>query len=51
MTSPSACRWCGIEQREHAQRWHRTAGWHKWTQPTQDQIKTRMKHRAARRNP
>lgn len=42
MTSPSACRWCGIDQREHAQRWKPPIGWHKWQPPTQQQIKARM---------
>ncbi|WP_329616466.1 hypothetical protein OG244_28470 [Streptomyces brevispora] len=36
--NPDGCRWCGVDLYEHMQR---------WTPPTQDQIKTRMK---ARRN-
>lgn len=41
-TSPNACSHCGIDKREHMQRWTTPAGWHQWTQPTQQQIKTRM---------
>ncbi|MFC8267757.1 hypothetical protein ACFUIZ_18800 [Streptomyces cinereoruber] len=47
MTAPSACRWCGIEQRAHYQQWKPPVGWHRWEQPTQAQIKARM---TARRN-
>ncbi|MFG3438365.1 hypothetical protein ACGF0J_14070 [Nonomuraea sp. NPDC047897] len=42
---PNGCRWCGLAQRDHFQRWARSAGWHSWTQPTQQQIKQRMKAR------
>lgn len=45
--SPNACRHCGLDLYEHMQRWKTGVGWHKWTPPTQDQIKARMK---ARRN-
>ncbi|GGZ83186.1 hypothetical protein [Streptomyces rubiginosohelvolus] len=45
--SPSGCQHCGIDQREHMQRWKPPVGWHKWTAPTQDQIKTRMRARRA----
>ena len=51
MTIPSGCRWCGIDQRDHAQRWTPPSkggpGWHKWAQPTQEQIKARMLARRA----
>ncbi|MFF9436805.1 hypothetical protein ACF1BP_24070 [Streptomyces sp. NPDC014735] len=47
-TIPSACRHCGIGYREHAQRWTPAAGWHQWTSPTQQQIKTRMLARRSR---
>lgn len=50
-STPSGCRWCGVDERDHMQRWKAPVGWHKWTQPTSDQIKTRMQQRAARRNP
>jgi hypothetical protein len=40
--TPYGCRWCGIPQREHAQRWKPPAGWHTWEQPTNAQIKARM---------
>jgi hypothetical protein len=39
------CRLCGIEQRGHAQQWKAPIGWHKWEQPTQQQIKQRMQAR------
>lgn len=48
---PSACRACGIPERDHMQRWTQTAGWHQWLPPTQEQIKTRMHARRARRTP
>jgi hypothetical protein len=48
--TPSGCRWCGVDQREHAQRWKLPAGWHQWPQPTQDQIKRRMQERRSTRS-
>lgn len=49
---PSSCRWCGVEERYHGQRWKPSQGWHRWTQPTTAQIKARMlARRAARTNP
>ncbi|NRQ31319.1 hypothetical protein HII36_05630 [Nonomuraea sp. NN258] len=42
---PAGCRWCGLAQRDHFQRWSRAAGWHLYIPPTQDQIKERMKAR------
>jgi hypothetical protein len=47
-TTPSGCAHCGIEQREHCQRWTVDAGWHGYNAPTQQQIKDRMN--ARRRN-
>ncbi|MFB7359694.1 hypothetical protein [Streptomyces gardneri] len=44
---PSGCHWCGINERTHARQYTEGPGYHTWTQPTQDQIKTRM---LARRN-
>ncbi|MFD8529448.1 hypothetical protein ACFV0L_18710 [Streptosporangium canum] len=49
VAQPNGCRWCGIAQRDHYQRWTRLAGWHGWTPPTQDQIKHRMKARRSLR--
>ncbi len=46
---PSACCHCGIGEREHMQRWTAGIGWHQWTPPTQDQIKTRLRQRAEKR--
>lgn len=43
--TPSACRHCGISEREHAQRWKPPAGWHRWEPPTTHQIKRRMQIR------
>ncbi|MBH1939252.1 hypothetical protein I5Q34_34195 [Streptomyces sp. AV19] len=51
LPSPNSCRYCGIEQRGHAQRWKSPVGWHKWTPPTHEQIKARMLARRAERNP
>lgn len=39
---PSGCCYCGVAERGHAQQWSRAKGWHKWTRPTDSQIKTRM---------
>ncbi|RAJ53778.1 hypothetical protein K388_05565 [Streptomyces sp. KhCrAH-43] len=47
--SPNGCRHCGLDLREHMQRWKPGAGRHQWTPPTQDQIKTRMRVRRAAR--
>jgi len=47
--NPMGCRWCGIDQRPHAQQWKPPVGWHKWEQPTQQQIKERMHARRAAR--
>ncbi len=48
-TSPNGCQHCGVDEREHMQRWKHGAGWHQWTRPTQQQIKTRMLARRATR--
>lgn len=50
MTEPSACRWCGVPEREHMQRWKPPVGWHKFEQPTRQQIKDRMLARHATRS-
>lgn len=39
---PSACRWCGIPKRDHAQQWVNGVGWHCHADPTDRQIKARM---------
>jgi hypothetical protein len=50
---PSGCRYCGVAEREHMQRWTPPSkggpGWHQHTPPTQDQIKARMTARAEKR--
>lgn len=45
---PSGCRWCGVNERDHMQRWKPPVGWHQWAPPTQQQRKERMKARRAR---
>ncbi|WP_432156113.1 hypothetical protein [Streptomyces sp. bgisy153] len=49
LVDPTACRHCGINQREHARRWTTGVGWHTWTLPEQDLIKARMLARRAAR--
>lgn len=41
-SSPSGCRWCGIEARDHFQRWKPPVGWHQWEEPTAKQRKERL---------
>lgn len=48
-TAPSGCHWCGVPKREHLQRWTSTSGWHRYAQPSQDLIKSRIRDRAAAR--
>lgn len=48
---PSGCRYCGVDQRAHGQRWTRAASWHQWTEPTMEQRKARMLARRARKAP
>ncbi|MEU1309464.1 hypothetical protein ABZ419_11295 [Streptomyces cinnamoneus] len=48
--SPNSCRYCGVEERGHAQQWKADVGWHKWASPTEEQIKARMLARRAERN-
>lgn len=43
--NPNGCRHDGIDQRTHARQWTPNAGWHTWEQPTQEQIKDRMRAR------
>ncbi|MDP9953146.1 MULTISPECIES: hypothetical protein [Streptomyces] len=47
--TPNGCRHDGIDQRTHARQWTQDAGWHAWEQPTQEQIKDRMRARRAAR--
>lgn len=44
-SAPSACRHCGIDQRDHYQQWTIAAGWHLYSPPDQAQIKQRMRAR------
>ena len=51
-TNPNGCAACGIERRGHGRQHTEQAGWHTWQQPTQQQIKTRMRaQRDARTRP
>ncbi|MGK9463931.1 hypothetical protein ACSLFT_28455 [Streptomyces sp. G6] len=43
--NPSGCRWCGIDKRGHGRQHSKSVGWHAWEQPTQEQIKDRMRAR------
>lgn len=45
---PGGCRWCGVGEREHMQRWKPSVGWHKWEAPTLEQRKERMIERRRR---
>lgn len=48
---PSACRWDGVPEREHAQQWVAPSkggpGWHRYVPPTDAQILARMRARRA----
>jgi hypothetical protein len=48
---PSGCRYCGIEERSHFQRWTDAARWHGWTAPTAEQRRERLLARSAARSP
>lgn len=47
MTAPNACAHCGVEQRDHMQRWVLGVGWHQWVEPPDWQRKERMLARRA----
>lgn len=48
--APSACKWCGVDQRMHGQRFVdvENVGWHSYVAPQQWQIKARMRARRRR---
>lgn len=46
-TPALGCRWCGVEQRGHGQRWMPGMGFHVWDEPTREQVRTRMRDRYA----
>ncbi|MEU6979652.1 hypothetical protein [Streptomyces sp. NPDC046371] len=48
-STPYGCRWCGISERAHFQRWKASARWHTWAAPTDTQILARMRARRAAR--
>lgn len=45
--SPFSCRWCGEERSNHGRSYVRSKGLHSWEEPTQEQIKARMRARRA----
>lgn len=49
LPTPNGCRWCGIPKGSHGWQWLPGQGMHQWEQPTQEQIKARMKARRAAR--
>lgn len=49
ITEPMGCHWCGIPYRSHVRQYRYPIGWHKWLQPNQEQILSRMKARRAKR--
>jgi hypothetical protein len=50
MAAPvNGCRWCGIPEPEHMQRWKPPVGWHQWVQPSNALILARMLARRASR--
>ncbi len=46
---PSGCRWCGIEERSHGNRFVRGHGLHRWEPPTLAQLRARIEWRAKQR--
>jgi hypothetical protein len=46
---PSACRYCGIPEAQHLQRWNPPVGWHVWTEPTTEQRYAAIRANAAER--
>lgn len=42
LADPNACRHCGINAQDHANRWTETVGWHTWVDPGDEVRKTRM---------
>lgn len=47
--APSACRWCGEEERTHANTWVRSVGYHQWVAPTSAQRRARILARMSRK--
>lgn len=45
--NPYGCRWCGDAQSHHGRSYVRSRGLHSWEQPTNEQIKARMRARRA----
>lgn len=49
IVDPDGCRWCGIAELRHGQRWHQDIGRHGWVGPTSKQRLDRMLARRAAR--
>ncbi|CAM5394550.1 hypothetical protein STENM36S_06383 [Streptomyces tendae] len=47
--NPMGCAACGIDRRGHGRQHTEQAGWHAWTEPTQQQIKDRVLARRTER--
>jgi hypothetical protein len=47
--NPNGCRWCGVDQDTHLQRFAPEAGWHVWAAPSDEQRKQRILARRAGR--
>jgi hypothetical protein len=45
---PNACRWCGLEKREHGIEWAASKRYHSWSAPTVAQRRARMRARRGR---
>lgn len=45
-TDPSACRHCGVSERQHCNRWMPDVGWHQWTEPAWEQRRQRLVNNA-----
>lgn len=45
LPDPMGCAECGIARRGHARQYTEAAGWHAWKEPSQEQIKARMRAR------
>lgn len=48
---PLGCRWCGVEERDHARRYVPGHSWHSWAHPTGPQISARLRSLIGRRSP
>ncbi len=42
---PEGCHYCGVERRDHGQRWTAGVSWHAWVETTKVQIAARLRAR------